>query len=297
MNLKNVKQDVDTRYVPVIGYPMKHSMSPTLYNTMFSLYGINAIMWPLEIEKGRLGEFMQAYKVFGVKRFALTMPHKADIIPFLDDVDECSRLFESVNIVKVENGKTIGCGFDGKGCVGALKAAGVELNGKNVLILGAGGICGAIGYELAANGVQSITILNRTLSKAQRVAEILNANTNATVTAGESTEDNLDSAAVKADVLINIRPLGMQGFGAETQYVGYVSKLPEHAGVLDAVVNPPVTPILAEAERHGLKTVKGMDMMMAQTTEIMKFWYGIEPGDAEKEVCKKAMCERLNINI
>lgn len=295
MSLENVKQNMYTKYIPMIGYPMDHSSASYVYNKLFEMYDINAIMWPLELEKGRLGEFMDAYKVMNIDKIALTMPHKADIIPFLDEVDDCSRLFNSVNIVKVVDGKTVGSGFDGKGCTGALKAAGVKLQDANVMILGAGSISGVVGYELSVCGVKNISICNRTLANAQRVAKILDENTTAHVTAYESTPENLDKNAAEADVFLNLCPVGMHGYGAEHAYLGFISKLRKDAWVLDAIVNPPVTQVIAEARKQGLNTILGMDMMISQMSEIFNFWYGVMPGPAEKLECKKVLFKHFGV--
>ena len=295
MSLENVIQNMYTKYIPMIGYPMDHSSASYVYNKLFNIYDINAIMWPLELEKGRLGEFMAAYKVMNIDKIALTMPHKADIIPFLDEVDECSRLFNSVNIVKTVDGKTIGSGFDGKGCTGALKAAGVQLEKANVMLLGAGSISGVVGYELSMCGVKNIYICNRTLEHAETVAKVLNENTTAHVEAYESTPENLDAVAQKVSVFINVRPLGMHGFGVEPPYLGFIEKLPKDAWVLDAIVNPPVTPVIAKARECGLHTILGMDMMISQMSEIFYFWYGVRPGPEEKRECKKILFEHFGV--
>lgn len=95
------------------------------------------------------------------------MPHKGDIIPFLDDVDELSRVFHSVNAVKIDpDGTSHGVGMDGRGTVNALLAAGVKLDGARVLLAGAGAICGVIGVELSRQGVRNLQILNRTRENA-----------------------------------------------------------------------------------------------------------------------------------
>lgn len=296
MSLENVKQDMYTKYVPIIGYPMDHSSISYIHNLLYSIYDINAIMWPLELEKGRLPEFLDAINVMNIDRFTLTMPHKRDIIPLLDEVSESSRLFGSVNVVKVVDGRTIGTSFDGKGLTRALKSAGVNLEGATVMMLGAGGVSGIIGYDLSVCGVKEIHICNRTLANAQRIAGVLDENTNAHADAFESTPEILDEVASSADIFINVRPLGMHGFGVEQPYLGFISKLPKHTCVIDAIVNPPVTPVIAEARRCGLKTVLGMDMMIAQSTEVLDFWFGVSPGDEEKKACKALLFKHFNVD-
>ena len=289
MALENVKQNMYTRYIPMVGYPMDHSSASYVYNWLFNRYDINAIMWPLEVEKGRLPELMAARHIMQMDKIALTMPHKADIIPLLDEVDECSRLFNSVNIVKTENGKTIGSGFDGKGCIGALKGAGVELAGATVMMCGAGSISGAIGYELSVCGVKQLNMANRSVANAEKVAEVLRAHTPMQVATYENTIENLKKIAADADVFIQCTPMGMSGFGADYEDLSFLECLPKHCTVLDVVVNPPETSVMRKAKECGLKTIMGMDMMISQMSEIFQFWYGVMPGAEEKAACKELL--------
>jgi shikimate dehydrogenase len=247
LDLTNLKFNNETRLVPIIGFPMKSSIASLIYNTLFKIYDINSIMWPIEIEKGNLAGFLAAAETLKIDRFTLTMPHKADIIPFLDKVDESSRLFNSVNTVKIINGEKIGCGFDGKGNIAALKAAGANLEGAHVLMLGAGSISGAIGYELSKNGVRSLTILNRSVRNAENIANLLNENTSMHVSFGASTVDNLDNYASITNIFIQCTPLGMAGFGAKHDYLGFIDKLPYNSYVFDVVPSPPETEVIKKA--------------------------------------------------
>ena len=119
-----------TRLMPIIGYPMDHSNAAQVYNKLFEIYGLNKIMFPIEIKPEELGDFVKAAKTLHIDTYTLTMPLKSAIIPYLDEVDPCSRVFRSVNIVKTVNGKTVGAGMDGKGCVGALLSAGASIEGR-----------------------------------------------------------------------------------------------------------------------------------------------------------------------
>lgn len=125
------------------------------------------LMLPLEVPKGRLPDLLSACRTMNIHYLCPTMPHKGDIIPFLDDVDELSRVFHSVNAVKIDpDGTSHGVGMDGRGTVNALLAAGVKLDGARVLLAGAGAICGVIGVELSRQGVRNLQILNRTRENA-----------------------------------------------------------------------------------------------------------------------------------
>ena len=116
MNLENVKFNTDTKLVLNIGDPMGKTNAPRAYNKLFGELDMNAIMLPVEVKKGMLPRFMEACKMLGIRYISPTMPHKKDIIPLLDDVDESSRIFQSVNAIRIdEDGTSHGVGMDGKG--------------------------------------------------------------------------------------------------------------------------------------------------------------------------------------
>ena len=110
-----VKYNVDTHLIFQIGDPVDHATAPFLHNAMYDLANVNAICTPVFVPRGHLPEFIQAVKTIGASGFDITMPHKSDIIPLLDECDEASRVFNCVNHVKLVDGKLIGIGLDGVG--------------------------------------------------------------------------------------------------------------------------------------------------------------------------------------
>lgn len=193
MNLENVKFNTDTKLVLNIGDPMGKTNAPRAYNKLFGELDMNAIMLPVEVEKGKLPQFMEACKMLGIRYISPTMPHKKDIIPLLDDVDESSRIFQSVNAIRIDgDGTSHGVGMDGKGALNAILSSGAQLEGKEAVMLGSGSISGVIGLELSKHGIRKLTILNRTVEKAQEIADILNTHTSMETKALASTPENLD---------------------------------------------------------------------------------------------------------
>lgn len=298
MNLEHVQLNTETKVVLNIGDPMKKTNAPIAYNRLFGELGMNAIMLPAEIPKGELAEFMEACKLLNIHYFSPTMPHKKDIIPLLDDVDDSSRLFQSVNAVRIDDdGVSHGVGMDGKGAVGAILESQIELKGKRAVMLGSGSISGVIGLELSRNGVKELTILNRTLEKAQCIADILNQNTPMITTALEASPVNLDQAAAEADLFLQVTPLGMAGYGKTHEYLGFIDKLPDTAAVFDVVINPPDTPVIARAKVRGLKTVPGMKMLAGQMKEIFSFMFGVSLTADHKKACMEELCRFLDVKL
>lgn len=298
MNLENVKLNLDTRMVLNVGCPMGKTNAPRAYNALFSARDMNAIMLPVEIKKGDLPRFMDAVRTLNIRYICPTMPHKADIIPLLDDVDADSRLFNSVNAVRIDDdGSSHGVGMDGKGAIRALLDSGVELAGRECMMLGTGSISGVIGLELARQGVRRLTVLNRTLDKAEAVAGVLNEYTDMKVRVLPATPENLDEAAGHADAFIQATPLGMAGFGHSHPYIGFIDRLPSHGAVLDVIINPPETAVIARARQRGLKTVPGMHMLAGQMTEIFKFMFDITLEPNDKDACIRELCSFLHVSL
>lgn len=298
MELNNVKLDIHTGLVLNIGCPMKNSNAPIAYNSLFASQNMNMLMLPLEVPKGKLPDLLAACRTMNVHYLCPTMPHKADIIPLLDDVDELSRVFNSVNAVKIDaDGTTHGIGMDGRGTVNALLAGGAKLDGATVTLIGAGAICGVIGLELSRQGVRELRILNRTQEKAQQIADKLNTHTAMRATAYSMDPAALARCADGADVLIQATPLGMKGYGHDYEDLRFLDALPGHCTVMDVVLNPSRTKLQQYAIDRGLKAIPGMQMLLGQMDAIFDYLWGVTLTDADKAACTKALCAHLGVPV
>lgn len=296
MKLENIKLNMDTLLTLNVGYPMGKTNAPQIYNKLFSLLNMNAIMLPVEIQKGELKSFMEAVKTLNIRYFFPTMPHKADIIPFLDEVDEPSRILKSVNAVRIdENGKSYGTGLDGVGAIGALVEGGAKLDGGEVMMLGSGGVSGVIGLELAKRGVKKLTMLGRGKASSIEMANVLSKETGMEVISMISNPENLDKVAQSADVFIQATPLGMAGFDHDHSYLGFIDRFPEHCTVFDVIINPPDTIVIAKAKERGLKTIPGMKMLIGNVSVIFNHMFGVEVSAADKKACIEELCKFLGI--
>ena len=275
----------ETQYIPLIGSPIGGSTASYLYNKIFASFGVNAMSYPVEVKKGELPEFLAALKYMNTPGFIATSPHKQDLVPFMDEIDDASRIFRSVNTVHVGSGGRLeGHGLDGKGVIGAFDDNEVELKGKEVLMLGAGGISGIFASELAERGIRKLTILNRTVDKARYVTETLAARTDVETACGEYTTENARKAAETADILIQATTLGMKGSGQEHPDLSFMEALPGHAWVMEAVSNPPETAVIKKAKELNLNTVMGMEMLVNQVKAICKFLLNWEAPEEAKQI-------------
>lgn len=269
-----VKYNVDTQLIFQIGDPVDHSTAPFLHNSMYDLANINAVCVPAFVPRGGLPEFIQAVKTIGASGFDITMPHKSDIIPLLDECDEASRIFNCVNHVKICDGKLIGIGLDGVGMGSAIAEAFGNLTGKTVLLLGAGAVSGPIAADLCSRGCSSVVIANRTVEKAQQVAKTLSDIFGVHTQSGQLENAFLTEAAKRADIVVQCTSLGMAGSKQQYSSLNFLHALRPTALCADVLY--PTSAFLQKAQSLGLKTVNGMGMLLNQQIAMIDFRFGVK---------------------
>lgn len=247
----------------VIGDPVEHSLSPVIHSAVMERLGMEYEYYRVKVEKGGLARFLERVKRENITGFNLTMPHKSDIIPFLDEIDAEAKVYNSVNTVKYEDGKLYGYSTDADGYKLALSEAGYSFECKNVLILGAGGVSGTIVSKAAREGAASIVVLNRTLEKAEAVIKCAEGSS-AKCRADIMTDENMRHFAKETDILINATPLGMTGVSADYKDLGFLEELPKASLVSDLIYSPKQTSFLKSADELGLNTINGFGMLIYQ---------------------------------
>ncbi len=245
----------------IIGDPVSHSKSPIIHSTVLTELGLDFEYRRVRVKKGELENYLDEAKTMGINGFSLTMPHKKDIIGFLDYIDEDAKAFDAVNTVKIEDGKLFGYNTDGQGFALAVKTQGFDFSGKNIVILGAGGAASTIALKSEMEGAKKITILNRTLSRAQTIAQFLSeCDANADI----FNIDTISSVVNDCDLLINATPLGMSGVDKDYEDFSFFNHLKDGTLVYDLIYNPEETNFLKEAKKRGFETLNGFDMLIYQ---------------------------------
>lgn len=295
MNTGNATYDRDTKLLGLLGYPLGHSITPAIHNQLYRFAGINAVMLPMELENtpGKLERFLDAVQTLRIRGFIVTMPYKSQLLPYMNEASEQSRVFNCVNAVKYVDGKFYGAAFDGYGMCETIEETGCCLAGREALVIGAGGISGVVAGEMARRGVTAFTILNRTPEKAENLARILREYTGKPVHAGPLTEAELERAARRAGVVAQCTSAGMHGTGTAFPYVDFVSRLDRSAIVAEALYNPPQTAFLKAAARCGLQTVNGTGMLSNQVNKLIDFFFGIRLGAEGKEEAIRAITQAM----
>ncbi|MDY0302110.1 MAG: shikimate dehydrogenase [Trichlorobacter sp.] len=265
----------NTTVYGIIGWPIKHSLSPLMQNKAFSAAGLDAVFVPFAVEPKKLPEAVLGLRSLGVAGFNVTIPHKAAIVPLLDELDQTARLAGAVNVVKNSNGKLIGFNTDGDGLVRSLEHdLGCHPAGRRVLLVGAGGAARGALVSLCRAGAAEVCILNRSAGKA---AELI-----ASCTASDmQTKCSLFDASLadqhfwnRQELIINATSLGMNG---EDIPQLKIEALPATASVYDMVYAPPQTVLLQKAAQRGLKTANGLGMLAAQGELAFRIWTGVMP--------------------
>ncbi|MBO8173771.1 MAG: shikimate dehydrogenase [Thermococcus sp.] len=263
-----------TKLYGLIGKPVEHSLSPAIHNALFKKYNINAVYLAFEVND--LDSAVKGVRALGISGLNVTMPHKEQILEFLDGLSEEAKAIGSVNTIVNREGKLIGYNTDGIGALKALKRF-TEVENKNILVLGAGGAGKAIAYTLSR--LAKVVVLNRTERKAKELEKF-------GVKGEKLSKESLEHYLSWADIVINATSLGMN----EDKSPIPKKLLRENLVVFDIVYFPLETKLLREAREVGCLTIDGLWMLIYQGAESFKLWTGVKP---DVEFMRKVALEAL----
>jgi shikimate dehydrogenase len=272
--------DAATTVVGVTGYPVRHSLSPLLHNAAFAALELNWVSLGFEVVPGpgQIAAALAGMRALQVRGLSVTMPHKADVASLVDECSPAAARLGAVNCIINHEGVLRGDNTDGAGFLASLvRAAGFDPAGKRCVVMGAGGAARAVIVALAEAGAASVSVVNRTASRAVDAAALAG-------TLGEAVEVGhaADTVARDADLVVNATPVGMEGAGsAEAGSLIDPSLLHEGQVVVDLVYVPRPTPWLAAAGAAGATAVDGLGMLVHQAAVQVELWTGLPaPVDA-----------------
>lgn len=260
----------------VIGDPVAHSRSPQMQNAAFEALGMGRPYGKLRVDPAKIGDFA-AFAREHLKGVNLTVPHKQVIIPFVDELSPQAAACQSVNTLKIENGRIYGYSTDGAGITGAVKENfGLDLAGLKVLMLGAGGAATAIAFELGWQKSASVVIANRSVDKAEALADKVRKVSPETALRAVSLADTaaLAEAVEKADILLQVTSLGLHDHDPAPMDLEMLKRNPD-LRVFDAIYRP--TPLLRRAAELGLPAADGREMLIWQGAASFEIWTGKKP--------------------
>jgi shikimate dehydrogenase len=263
-----------TKICGLIGDPVEHTASPAMHNAAFKKLGLDFLYIPFKVKSAELGQAVPGLRALNITGFNVTIPHKVAIIPMLDSLEPLAEKIGAVNTVVNNDGELRGDNTDAAGFLQALLERGVKLEGKNAVILGAGGAARAAGYILAERCTQ-LTILNRQLEIdwAEELAQqITKEFYRREVGVLEINEANLEKALDGADLLVNATSVGMTPHQDETPVPARL--LRPGLTIFDVVYHPVKTRLLKEAAAAGASTIGGIDMLAWQGALAFEKWTG-----------------------
>ncbi|MBD3879378.1 MAG: shikimate dehydrogenase [Quinella sp. 1Q5] len=269
----------------IIGYPVGHSLSPQMYKAAFEAAGFpNYNYIPLQIHSAKLYFAVEGFKGLDFRGFNVTIPHKTNILKYLDAIDSDAMVIGAVNTVVNDGGMLTGYNTDVAGFLAALAEANFLPEDCHAVMLGAGGAARAVLWGLCKKRAEFITIGARNPQKADALAkDFLNYGH---VEGFDWNSDEFKELMQTADILINTTPLGMFPHVDDMPPVD-LKLLPEGALVYDIIYNPVETKLLRTAKKLGYPTLDGASMLLLQAKEAYRLYTGQLPD-------MKVMTETLN---
>jgi 3-dehydroquinate dehydratase/shikimate dehydrogenase len=258
---------MESKITGIIGGSVRHSLSPLLHNGAYRHLGLDWVYLPLLVKD--LRQFMTEYVIPPTRRMnwdlrglSVTIPHKVEILKYLDRVDSMAEQIGAVNTLVVEDGRLVGYNTDVEGAMRPLLQR-LDLRGSRAVVLGAGGAARAVGFGLAREGAD-LRILARNPAQARELA----------IRLGGTSGSLQDLAEDEYDVLINATPLGMGDSPDETPVP--VHRLRSGTIVFDLVARRPETKLLRDARAAGCHTISGLEMLVYQAVGQFERWTNLK---------------------
>ncbi len=255
----------------VMGWPIAHSLSPLLHGFWLRQFGIEGAYVPLAVSPENFESALRALPTLGFAGTNVTVPHKEQALEIVDAVDPVAKRIGAVNTVFVrEDGSLYGTNTDAFGFLENLRVGLSErsLAGETCVVLGAGGAARAVVAALIDAGVGKIRVINRTVERAQNIAETLGEPVRAYGWA--EANDLLEDAGL----VVNTTTLGMKN---QPPLMLDIDRLPASSVVTDIVYTPLITPLLERAQARKLQTIDGLGMLLHQAVPGFEGWFGQKP--------------------
>jgi len=284
------------QFIGLIGYPLKHSVSPDFQQAALDYYKLDMLYEAWEVKADDLPSAINRLRQPQNLGANITVPYKETTIGLLDRIDDFGGLVGAVNTVVNTDGRLTGFNTDAPGFLKALREdAGFEPANRKVLILGAGGAARAVSFSLLQEKVGALIIANRSLSKAESLADALakqatKSKVRTEVVVVPLVSANLEKAVVQCQLIVNCTTIGMKHSPDERRSPVEERLIPRDALVYDLVYNPPQTLLLRLAKAAGAKTMGGLHMLVYQGAASFKMWTGREaPLDIMLSAARKAL--------
>lgn len=256
-----------TRLAAVLGDPARHSLSPALHNAAFTERGLDWVYLAFDVAPEGLEGAFGAMRSMNIGGYSITMPHKARVLDFVDEVSPEVRTLAAANCVVNRDGVLIAHNTDGDGFVnGLVNDTGFEVAGRKATVLGAGGAARAVIDALVRHGAAEVVVVNRSIENAETAALV----------GGAVARAGTASDIATSDLVVNATPLGMGS--SESSAEGPLPCDPTLLGsshvVVDLIYSPSVTAWMKAATRNGAVVANGLSMLVFQAATQFTLWTG-----------------------
>jgi shikimate dehydrogenase len=253
-----------TRLAGVIGTPIRHTLSPAIFNAGFAACGLDWIYLAFQVEPGEASRALEAMRALDIGGLSVTMPHKDAVADLVDRCTPEAAALRAVNCVVPTADGLLGENTDGPGFLDALQAeVEIDVNGRRAVVVGGGGAARAIVLALARAGVADVAVVNRTAARAEAAAAL----------AGPAGRVAGVEAIAGADLVVNATSVGM----ADGRLPFEPSLLTPGQVVADVVYHPSPTPLVAAARERGNVAIDGLGMLVHQAGHAFRLWTALEP--------------------
>jgi shikimate dehydrogenase len=263
-----------TGVVAILGDPVEHSRSPAIHNAAFAELGLDFVYVALRVRPPDLRRAMLGVRALGVAGLNVTVPHKEAIVPLVDRLSPAARAIGAVNTVVRRGPRLEGHNTDAEGFRRAVAALGFRSARKRAVLLGAGGSARAVAWALAEGGIRSLTILNRRIDRARRLARMIRRHGGLQIETGALNAASRSEVVARADLIVNCTSLGLDGTGIPPVAI---AATPKDCIFYDVVYGAGTTPLVRAARRQGRQAADGLGMLLEQAGLAFRLWTGREP--------------------
>lgn len=260
-----MKVNGKTRVAGIFGFPIEHTLSPAMHNSAFEALGMNNCYVPFRVAPKDLPYAIQSIRSLDLLGVNITVPHKEMVLPLLDRIDKEAAFIGAVNTITNTDGVLTGYNTDGRGFMSSLSEAGVSIDGKDILIIGAGGACRAVSYYLSEKA-SKLSLYDIDRPKAGKLVNDLNE-----IRGNVHLLDNIGQAG-RPYMIINATPLGMKPGDPSPLDTGIIT-----SGMVVCDLIYKRTKLLQEAEMKGAKAMDGSGMLLWQGVLAFELWTGVKP--------------------
>lgn len=266
-----------TRLVGLIGSPVTYSGSPAVHNAVFEKMGYDFAFVPFDVKPENLEAAVRGMEALGFLGYNVTAPYKSAVVPYLHEISRVAEIMGAVNIVVVQNGRSLGDNADGAAFMRNLVLNGVNVRGKKITVLGAGGAACAIAVQAALDGVAEIDVFNRQEKYQQsgyELVERLHSYSECAISLYSlSDTERLRASVAESALVVNVTSVG---YPDDPGCLLDADMLRPELIVSDLVYNPRETELIKLARSQGCKTVDGAGFFVQQAAIAERLWFGRE---------------------